>query len=354
MRRQGMWLLLLLAMTATVNAQSPADEQDGIAPEALLVQVQAQNQARMEQARKLASTGEPLKLYAAAGLVPLSLNLQNGQLKAEAQAQAWLLEAIAKGSNEPLIAATAVRRCLDGADCAVETAVLTLQGEQTADAQLLLMRWAQQRGDQAGAEKAMQAALNASRYGDQLRLIIRLLGEATADMPWPVVQQERAAQWEQANNGRYAEQERVITLFSIALGMWQPELKAALALCSAGESDIHQRQQCRNLLQRMADSDTMIIAKAGAQRLARIEAQSESARNSAEYLRQLDWLFFRSAQLLNNNDPAQKASTVEPQVYMRWFGEEGEIPAMRRLLQHRGEPVLPPAGWVAPPVTPTR
>ena len=354
MRKQGMWLLLLLAMAITVNAKSVADDPDGVAPEELLIQVQAQNQARMEQARKLANTGDPLKLYAAAGLAPLSLDLQNGQLKAEPQAQAWLLEAIAKGSNEPLIAATAVRRCLDGADCAVEKAVLTLQGEQTTDAQLLLMRWAQQRGDQAGAEKARQAALNAPRYGDQLRLIIRLLDEATADMPWPVVQQERAAQWEQANNGRYAEQERVITLFSIALGMWQPELKAALALCPADESDIHQRQQCRNLLQRMADSDTMIIAKAGAQRLAWYEPQPETASNLIERARQLEWLQMRSSTLLNNSDPARKTSTVEPQVYMRWFGEEGEIPAMRRFLQHRGEPLLPPAGWVAPPVTPTR
>lgn len=354
MRKQGMWLMLLLVMATAANAQSSSDDPDGVAPEELLVQVQAQNQARMEQARKLAATGEALNLYAAAGLAPLSLDLQAGQLKPAPEAERWLLEAIAKGSDEPLIAATAVRRCLDGADCAVETAVLTLQGEQTTDAQLLLMRWAQQRGDQPGADKARQTALNAPRYGDQLRLIIRILDEATAGMPWPVVQPERAAQWEQANSGRYAEHERVVTLFSIALAMWQPELKAALTLCPADESDIHQRQQCRNLLQRMADSDTMMIAKAGAQRLAGIETRSESVRNSAEHLRQLDWLFFRSAEFLNNNDPARKASTVEPQVYMRWFGEEGEIPAMRRLLQHRGEPLLPPAGWVVPPVQPSR
>ncbi len=345
--------MLLLAMTTTANAQSPAEYQGGMAPEELLVQVQAQNQARMEQARKLAATGEALNLYAAAGLAPLSLDLQAGQLKPAPEAERWLLEAIAKGSDESLIAATAVRRCLDGGDCAVERAVATLQTEEGADAQLLLMRWAQTRGDQDRANKAKQRALDAPRYGDQLPSIIRLLDAATSGMAWPVVQPQRALQWEQANNGLYAEHERVVTLFSIALGMWQPELKAALALCPADKSDIHQREQCRNLLQRMADSDTMIIAKAGAQRLVRTEAQSESARSSAEYLRQLDWLFFRSAEFLNNNDPARKASTVEPQVYMRWFGEEGEIPAMRRFLQHQGEPLLPPAGWVAPPVPPT-
>ncbi|KRG68543.1 hypothetical protein ABB27_07420 [Stenotrophomonas terrae] len=349
-----MWALLLCAIASSAGAKAAVEDQDGAAPEELLVQVQAQNQARMEQARKLAATGEALNLYAAAGLAPLSLDLQAGQLKPAPEAERWLLEAIAKGSDEPLIAATAVRRCLDGGDCAVEKAVATLQNEEGADAQLLLMRWAQTRGDQDGADKAKQHALDARRYGDQLPLIIRLLDAATSGMAWPVVQPQRALQWEQANNGLYAEHERVVTLFSIALAMWQPELKAALTLCPADGSDILPRQQCRNLLQRMADSDTMIIAKAGAQRLAGIEAQSESARNSAEYLRQLDWLFFRSAELLNNNDPAQKASTVEPQVYMRWFGEEGEIPAMRRLLQHRGEPLLPPAGWVVPPVPPSR
>ena len=353
MRKQGMWALLLCAITANAGAQAAADDQDGVAPEELLVQVQAQHQARMKQSRKLAGTGEPLKLYAAAGLAPISLDLQSGQLKPAPEAERWLLEAIAKGSDEPLIAATAVRRCVDGGDCAVEKAVATLQAEDGADAQLLLMRWAQKRGDQAGADKARQRALDAPRYDDQFPSIVRLLDAATTGMAWPVVQPQRALQWEQANNGRYAEYERVVTLFSVALGMWQPELKAALSLCPADESDTHQREQCRNLLRGMADSETMIIAKAGVQQLARFEAQPEIARNSAEHLRQLDWLFFRSAEFLNNNDPAQKASTVEPQVYMRWFGEEGEIPAMRRLLQHRGEPLLPPAEWVTPSVTPT-
>lgn len=352
MRKQGMWALLLCAITANAGAQAAVDDQDGVAPEELLVHVQAQNQARMEQARKLAATGEPLKLYAAAGLAPISLDLQTGQLKPAPEAERWLLEAVAKGSDEPLIAATAVRRCIDGGDCAVEKAVATLQVEKGADAQLLLMRWAQKRGDQAGADKAKQRALDAPRYDDQLSSIIRLLDTATTGMGWPVVQPQRALQWEQANNGRYAEHERVATLFSIALGMWQPELKAALSLCPAGESDIRQRQQCRNLLQQMADSDTMLMAKAGSRLLAKSEAQPETAGNSAEHLRQLDWLFFRSAEFLNNNDPARKASTVEPQVYVRWFGEEGEIPAMQRLLQHQGGPLLPPAEWVAPPVPP--
>ncbi|MGE8225057.1 MAG: hypothetical protein ACN6RK_04635 [Stenotrophomonas sp.] len=354
MRKQGMWALLLCAITANAGAQVAVDDQDGLAPEELLVHVQAQNQARMEQARKLAATGEPLKLYAAAGLAPISLDLQTGQLKPAPEAERWLLEAIAKGSDEPLIAATAVRRCLDGGDCGVEKAVATLQAEDGADAQLLLMRWAQQRGDQAGADKARQRALDAPRYDDQFPSIIRLLDAATTGMIWPVVQPQRALQWQQANNGSYAEHERVVTLFSIAAGMWQPELKAALSLCPVDEADTHQqRQHCRNLLQRMADSDTMLMAKAGAQRLARFEAQPEVARNLAERVRQLDWLQMQSSTLLNNSEPARKASTVEPQVYMRWFGEEGEIPAMRRLLQHQGEPLLPPVDWVAPPVPPT-
>jgi hypothetical protein len=194
--------------------------------------------------------------------------------------------------------------------------------------------------------------LDAPRYDDQFPSIIRLLDAATTGMIWPVVQPQRALQWEQANNGRYAEHERVATLFSIASGMWQPELKAALSLCPTDESDIHRREQCRNLLRRIADSDTMLMAKAGLQRLARFEAQPEAARNLAERVLQLDWLQMQSSTLLNNNEPARKASTVEPQVYMRWFGEEGEIPAMRRFLQHQGEPLSPPAGWVAPSAMP--
>lgn len=351
MRKQGIWALLLCAITANAGAQAAVDDQDGVAPEELLVQVQAQNHARMEQARKLAATGEPLKLYAAAGLAPISLDLQTGQLKPAPEAERWLLDAIAKGSDEPLIAATAVRRCLDGGDCAVEKAVATLQAEGGADAQLLLMRSAQKRGDQADADRAKQRALDAPRYGDQLPSIMRLLDAATTGMDWPVVQPQRALQWEQANNGSYAEYERVVTLFSIASGMWQPELRTALSLCPIDETDTHQREQCRKLLQRMADSDTMLMAKAGSRQLSKSALQPEAARDSAEYLRQLDWLFFRSAEFLNNNDPAHKASTVEPQVYMRWFGEEGEIPAMRRFLQHQGEPLLPPAGWVAAPPT---
>ena len=62
MRKQGMWALLLWAITANASAQVAADDQEGVAPEELLVHVQAQNQARMEWARKLAATGEPQKL----------------------------------------------------------------------------------------------------------------------------------------------------------------------------------------------------------------------------------------------------------------------------------------------------
>lgn len=353
MRKQGMWALLLWAITANASAQVAADDQEGVAPEELLVHVQAQNQARMERARKLAATGEPLKLYAAAGLAPISLDLQTGQLKPAPEAERWLLEAIAKGSDEPLIAATAVRRCVDGGDCAVEKAVATLQAEDGADAQLLLMRWAQKRGDKAGADKARQRALDAPHYDDQFPSIIRLLDTATTGMAWPVVQPQRALQWERANKGSYAEHERVVTLFSIASGMWQPELRTALSLCPVDESDSHQREQCRNLLQRMADSDTMLMAKAGSGLLAKFEVQPETAGNSAEHLRQLDWLLFRSAEFLNNNDPARKASAVEPQIYLRWFGEEGEIPAMRRLLQQVGEPLLPPEGWAQPSLSPS-
>ncbi len=346
---RGIFAVLLMVASFTGRAETPPAEE--IAPEQLLARIEAQNAARLQLARGLAATGEPRKLYAASLLVPMRMDLASKGLKREPEADAWLAQAIASGSTQPLIAMEAVRRCIGKDACAIDAAVQTLQGDGAADAgsQLLLKRLAEHRKDAAQAAQAWQRATQATRYVDSLAQLVGLLDEATRDVAWPVSDAARAAEWEQRNGGSYADQERAITLFGIAATVWMPELKTAIDACPKDIGEPVRRQACERVFSLMADSTSNAVAQAGARWMFEASAGTPAQSRWEARRRLLAWISVRASGVLGSEQGT--APKVSPADYMRWIGDDGELPAMRRLLAVHGIAAEPPADW-QPPSTP--
>ncbi len=347
MRRQGRWAAVLLMVASMANAQPPADEE--IAPEQLLAQIEAQNAARLQLARGLAASGVPRKLYAASLLVPLRMDLASRSLQRQPEADAWLEQAIATGSAQPLIAMEAVRRCITQDACTIDAAVQTLQdtGADDAEVQLLLMRLAEHRKDSAGAALAWQRATRATRYGDSLGQLVGLLDEATGDVAWPVADATRVAEWERNNRGRFADQERAVMLFSIAATTWMPELRAVFDACPKEGAEPERERQCQKVFTLMADSTSNLLAQAGTQRMLGASVGQPTHAQWEARMRSLAWITDRATGVLGSEQAG--AAKVSPAEYMQWIGKDGELPAMRRLLAAHGIAAEPPADWQPTP-----
>lgn len=340
--------LALAAATAGVLAQPPKVE---VTPEQMLAQIEASNAARLQLGRELAASGQPRKLYAAWLLAPMSLDLARGKTSYSPEADTWLMRAIRTGSEDPVIAAAAITRCIRVDECNVEQARATLATADAQDAgsQLLLMRLAEQRKDPIEAERAWQRVAKASRYRDPAATLIGVMDVATRDYPWPLADPVQAAEWQRQNNGNYLEQVRTVALFSIAAVHFSEDLRQVMETCPKSVSDTVKRDQCRHLFNVMASSSSLLIASYGVSRMADLE-QGPAQAPWLVRKRELQWISTEATDILG--DETSKATKVSPTEYTHWLAELGELPAMRRLLAAYGVPVAPPVDWQPKLVTP--
>ncbi|WP_282269596.1 hypothetical protein [Stenotrophomonas sp. PS02298] len=343
MRRPWLMFTGLALMAAMAGALAQPAETEAT-PEQMLAQIEASNTARLQLGRELAASGQPRKLYAAWLLAPMSLDLARGKTSYSPEADTWLMRAIHTGSEDPVIAAAAVTRCIRVDECNVEQARVTLATADAEDAgsQLLLMRLAEHRKDPIEAERAWQRVAKASRYRDPAATLIGVMDVATRDYPWPLADPAQAAEWERHNSGSYLEQERTVTLFGIAAMHFPADLKQASKACPGTISDAAKREPCRQLFNVMANSSSLLLADYGASRMAELEQGPAQAPWLARK-RELQWITTEATAILG--DETSKAAKVSPAEYARWLAEQGELPAMRRLLAVYGVPVAPPVDW---------
>lgn len=333
--------LALMAATAGAIAQPVKAE---ATPEQMLAQIEAINTARLQLGRELAASGQPRKLYAAWLLAPMSLDLARGKTSYSPEADTWLMRAIRTGSDDPVIAAAAVTRCIQADECDVEQARVTLATADAEDAgsQLLLMRLAEHRKDPIEAERTWQRVAKASRYRDPAATLIGVMDVATRDYPWQLTDPAQAAEWQRHNSGSYLEQERTVTLFGIAAMHFPADLKQVMETCPKSVPDAVKREQCRHLFNVMANSSSLLVAGYGVSRMTELEQGSAQAPWLARK-RELQWITTEATDILG--DETSKVAKVSPAEYTRWLAELGELAAMRRLLAAYGVPVLPPVDW---------
>lgn len=311
------------ALLALVALPVFAGERDEAADHALLPQVQA-----------LAAGGQPLELLAASMLASSLEGAEASGLAAD-----WLDQAIRGGSEHPVIARAAVRRCVAGGDCDIPEAVRTLQTREADEAlaQLLLWRMAHKQGDADAAAQAWRRAMQAGRMADVVAEGVALLDHATGDMHWPATPGASKGLGLLPGPAGEAEATRLVILFAVVAAQAMPELADIMRECpedAAGE----RRQQCRHLFTLMADSNALVMADIGTSRMRAFsdgaaERQAWDARQ-----RELRWVMEQAMPLLSSANPQ---ATIRE--YLQWMHEGGERLAMQRLLAAHGVAAQPPA-----------
>lgn len=347
MRRKALWVVMLAAVAVTAQGEPPVEE--GIDPEQMLAQVQAGNEARLQQARMIAASGAPRDLYAAALLVPLQYDMARRQPKRDDLAKAWLARAIETGSDDPLIAAAAVRDCIAGGVCAIDKAVATLQrvGADESGTQLLLMRLAEQRKDADASAQAWQRAVAATHHDDELAGLVGLLEQATRGMPAGTSAAEGQVT---SANPTADDNARIVQVFGVAAANWQPQPQLVQTNCRPEAVQQSARMaECRRLFQTLTASPSLMMARFGASWLAN-NAEAADQATWRERRRELTWVVLKAVEA-SNADQQATTPKVGMADYARWVAAEGELPAMHRLLTAHGISQQPPADW-QPPTTP--
>lgn len=292
------------------------------------------------QARKVAASGQPLDLLAAAWLAsPVELPASNDPPASPSHSDAWLDDAIRLGSDQPMIARAAVMRCLGGGSCDIPAAIQTLQTEESDDvgAQLLLWRMHAGKGDTDAAAQAWARATQATRYADEVAEGVALLDHATRGVHWP-------AWGEDADPGMRTDSEtiRAVTVFALVAASWMPGLGDAHRQCPADVSG-EQRQRCRHLFKVMADSNAFVTANVGVGKMRELSDDAAERQSWEGRKRELMWLAQRSAPLLSAR--RDDVPPLETNDYLQRVGEKGELPAIRQLLADNGIATQPPADW---------
>lgn len=290
--------------------------------------------ALQRRAKHLAATGKPLELLIASRLaLPAELSALARSPAAPTQSDAWLAEAIALGSDKPMIARAAANRCIVTGQCDIPIAINTLQTREgdEAVAQLLLWRMAVAREDAGAAAAAWGRVVQSSRVVDEFAEVVGLLDRMTGGIQPPL-------EW--AEPGRDSETLRFTMVYSLA-AFWIPSLVPVHRECPA-KKGTEPKHGCAQLAALMADSTSPLISSVGISKMESYAQEEAERKRWQERKRQLDWVIENAIAL--QGEEATPAP-VDPHDYLRWISETGELPAMRRSLAAQGVAAQPPADW---------
>lgn len=307
---------------------------------------QGYRQAMATHLQRLAASGDPRQLYAAALLVPVALQDADDERAAELDGwrQEWLDAALRRGADNPLLARAAVARCLSADPCDASEAVRTLQEAAQADlaAQLQLMVYGQRHMRTELADQAWQAAARATRYGDGFSEVLALLNAATADVELPPMTPELAVALKQGEDPATPQGVLQVHLFAIAAAHWNPGLKTALDACpdSRMDDDPVLARQCRAVFGLMAESGSLLGSRLGTNKMIGLAADEAGQARWLHRQRELQWLTQQTLAILQRQ--------AVPPGYLQWVAEAGEVGAMRQLLAQHGIAPKPAADWSPP------
>lgn len=356
--------MLAMAAVAPVLAQVPRYEVppqpvSRLESDPVLARVHAQWVARHRVAlenhlRTVAARATPRDLLVAGLLWPPDEQAAaEGDFPAR-QSAVWLQAAYDAQPRDVLVDWVLLDACLShGVTCDRDA---LLQGLLKADAgnaelQLRGMSDALRQGDSAQAERYWQAAVRAPRYHERAGEIGRLLQDTLRSVPAPPLDPRVAAAMGEdlrlgrpATDGDMADVASIALVTAIAMPAFQPVTEHCKPV--GGPLPPARLDECRALLTRMADDESLLVTQTIA--LARLrELPSSAADQTAlrERLRRLAWVF-ENAMPPGQNRPGWTL----PADYATRFMRDGELPAMRYLLQANGIALEPPAGWL--PQTP--
>jgi hypothetical protein len=354
----GLWL----AVAPPLSAQSPVDRAVAVAkPEAATKSVAAIDPAHDpvqawratyaraldEHLRERATRGDTRGLLAAALLWPAIHDGGTGDPSASRSDGDWFRAAAAAKPRDRLVAWREAAGCQaywTGCDAAGALADLLESAPDDMTVQLLALDAAQLRGDAAAAADHLLAAAQAPHRSMPLLDLGGLFVASTTGVQAPPPDAQVAAAL-----GRQYQLNRPATTADhagiLAAAVWAAQpLPAYGPLSRMCEADVatpsDRRDDCVRVMARLADSPLLVEALIGAARSVRL-AEGEAAAIARERLRRLAWLQEHAGQLLTGTSGAPL-----PPDYLQRFLEQGELPALRMVLQANGIASEPPTGWL--------
>ncbi len=356
-------VLAMAAAAAPAFAQAPQYDAppqpvSRLESDPVLARVHAQWVARHRVAlenhlRTVAARATPRNLLVAGLLWPPDEQAGAEDAFTSPQSTVWLQAAYDAQPRDALVDWALLDACLwRGVTCDRDA---LLQGLLKADAgnaelQLRGLSDALRQGDSARAELYWQAAVRAPHYHDRAGELGRLLQDTLRSVPAPPLDPRvAAAMGEDLGLGRPATDGDIADVASLGLIMAAvPTLQPVTERCKpvAGRLSPARLDECRALLTRIADDPSLLATQTIA--LGRLmELPSSAAEQTAlsERLRRIVWL-------LENAMPPRESRPgwTLPTDYATRFMRDGELAAMRYLLQANGIALEPPADWL--PQTP--
>ena len=316
----------------------------------------ASTAATQQHLRGLAVRGRARDLLAASmlwsGLGMWSDTAASVPAKPAQETRAWFDAARQVRPRDGLVAWMEASDCVGLSDsCNPGDALqFLLQAESdNAAVQLLALAAADKRGDRKAAEAHWQAVASATRYDPHMLEIGQLLHAAMRHAPQPPLSPRVAeAIGFQYGLGRPATAQEIadVGVMGMTTALAMPGFLPVTRQCtseSIAKAGNTRALECERIMALLAEErSTLIAPMIGLPAMVRLSGDTEEGKAWRERLRQLYWVYENGLERL----PGLTPGSPLPAEYGTWFLTEGELPAMRKLLQQHGLPLTAPADWL--------
>ncbi|NIJ88634.1 hypothetical protein FHR49_001421 [Xanthomonas campestris] len=297
-------------------------------------------QARL---RSMAASGDPRQLYLA-GLLWADSEHDDTAPAAEGGyapiQRVWLQRALDARPRDPMVARMEAVGCAPGLRCDPDAALAFLEQADAGNADVHLRAYAaaMRRGDQPGAERAWQAAVQADHFDSGALELGKALHATYDGVQWPSLTSVSLRSQLDAQ-GLPSTGAGMAAMF--VMGAWSahalPALGDVVRRCTSNVATPALRDECMAVFNSVAnDESTMLTAMVGAKRMAALSSGADATRWQAR-LRELEWL----QQQYQRRAPTATDQAIDLDALLT----QGEVPALRALVQRQGLAPQPSAQW---------
>lgn len=317
--------------------------------------MKASRKAIQHHARVVAARSDARSLLAAAMISNGFRHADNEKgdagWKPEAETQAWFDAAAGIRPRDALVAQIEANDCgllSEHCDPGDALAFLLQADPGNAAVQLIAVADAERRGDKASADRHWQAAAEAGTYETHVLAVSQLLYASMQGVDYPPLDPALArAMGTWMGLQRHATAQDIADVGAIAMvaALAMPGLSPITDRCKATslkDSNGAVREQCRQVLALLATDESLVLSPMiGLTSLVQLNGDTDEGRVWRERLRQFYWVFENamSRMIGTTGDPL-------PAEYGRWFLNEGELSALRKLIAHYGLPAEAPEDWL--------
>lgn len=310
-------------------------------------------EATRNHLRTVAARGDARSLLAAAILWPRwpdNAGKPDQQPRIAQEARAWFDAARSVRPRDALVAWLEASDCVGLSDSCDRDGALEflLQTEpDNAAIHILAMAAADRSGAPQMAERHWQAAASSTTHDPHALKVSQLLYAAMEDAVLPPLTPALARSMGQSlgsNRDATPEDLRDVGTMAVWAAVAIPAYQTVTRKCSIdalAPLPTQRATQCRRVMTLLAMDQSLMIAQTiGLKKMVELSQGTGEAAAWRERFRQFHWTY-ENAQ----RNMMSKGSALPPE-YLRWVLTEGELPAMRKLLEANGIPPSAPEGWL--------